>query len=224
MKEAARLDPDPDAHWHLGKLYRTLGDKEAAKLEFDKASTIHKAANDLLKEQIQAAGSARHATQQLRPEVEVLSQFQPVQKPTKRVAAAFLPGRRSLSVASLLAFSFGKGSRWLRAGAFQRPPAAPNHHRARDYSLPDAAPQVPAAGHAPADGQSLSLRSGLRFRGWRRGTLRGIIIYVPSGAFETQPRAVSGRSSNPSHCGHFSSGSALKFWIFSNLCPHWVQR
>jgi hypothetical protein len=36
--------------------------------------------------------------------------------------------------------------------------------------------------------------------------------------------AVSGRSSTPPHLGHLVSGSAEKFWIFSNLWPHWVQR
>lgn len=53
MKEAVRLSPDDaNGHWHLGRLYRSMGKKDEAKAEFDKASSIHKAANDDLKEKM----------------------------------------------------------------------------------------------------------------------------------------------------------------------------
>jgi len=53
MREATRLDPeDANGHWHLGRLYRSLGKKDEAKVEFDKASNIHKATNDALKEKM----------------------------------------------------------------------------------------------------------------------------------------------------------------------------
>lgn len=56
---AAKLDPnDVDVHWRLGRLYRTLGKKEEAKVEFDKASSLNKAANDDLLKKI-ANGSTR---------------------------------------------------------------------------------------------------------------------------------------------------------------------
>jgi hypothetical protein len=39
-------------HWRLGRLYRTLGRKDEAKAEFDKASTLHKAADEDLHNKI----------------------------------------------------------------------------------------------------------------------------------------------------------------------------
>lgn len=53
MTEAAKLLPDDvNVHWRLGRLYRTLGNKEAAKAEFDKASTLNKAADEELYKKI----------------------------------------------------------------------------------------------------------------------------------------------------------------------------
>ena len=44
---AVKLRPeDVNVHWRLGRLYRTMGKKEEAKAEFDKASTLNKAADE----------------------------------------------------------------------------------------------------------------------------------------------------------------------------------
>jgi tetratricopeptide (TPR) repeat protein len=44
---AERLNPnDVNVHWRLGRLYRTMGRKDEAKAEFDKASTLNKAADE----------------------------------------------------------------------------------------------------------------------------------------------------------------------------------
>jgi len=57
---AAKLAPqDVDAHWRLGRLYRAMGKKDEAKAEFDKASSIHKAADDALVDKV----SGKHARQ-----------------------------------------------------------------------------------------------------------------------------------------------------------------
>ncbi len=56
---AEKLMPsDVNVHWRLGKLYRTMGKKEEAKVEFDKASSLNKAADEDLYKKI-AAGNAR---------------------------------------------------------------------------------------------------------------------------------------------------------------------
>ena len=49
LKVAASLIPqEVDVHWRLGRLYRSIGKKDEAKIEFDKASQLNKAAdNDL---------------------------------------------------------------------------------------------------------------------------------------------------------------------------------
>jgi tetratricopeptide (TPR) repeat protein len=65
MKEAARLDPDDvNVHWRLGRLYRSMGKKDEAKAEFDKASSINKAADNALVDKINSAhpgpAQARH--------------------------------------------------------------------------------------------------------------------------------------------------------------------
>jgi tetratricopeptide (TPR) repeat protein len=53
LTTAARLIPDDvNVHWRLGRLYRTLGRKDEAKAEFDKASTLHKAADEDLHNKI----------------------------------------------------------------------------------------------------------------------------------------------------------------------------
>jgi tetratricopeptide (TPR) repeat protein len=59
LTAAARLIPDDvNVHWRLGRLYRTLGKKEEAKAEFDKASKLNKAADEDLYKKI-ANGHAR---------------------------------------------------------------------------------------------------------------------------------------------------------------------
>ena len=46
---AAKLKPDEvNVHWRLARLYRTLGKKDEAKVEFEKASSLNKAADDEL--------------------------------------------------------------------------------------------------------------------------------------------------------------------------------
>ncbi|MGA2216742.1 MAG: tetratricopeptide repeat protein [Terracidiphilus sp.] len=64
MKEAARLAPeDVDVHWRLGRLYRGMGEKDAAKAEFAKASSITKAADNALINKM-SGGNARPAPSQ----------------------------------------------------------------------------------------------------------------------------------------------------------------
>ncbi len=49
LKAAERLKPnDVDVHWHLGRLYRVMGNKEQAKSELDKAKGITQAADTAL--------------------------------------------------------------------------------------------------------------------------------------------------------------------------------
>jgi len=51
---AAKLAPnDVNVHWRLGRLYRTMGKKEEAKAEFDKAKTLNKAADEELYKKIE---------------------------------------------------------------------------------------------------------------------------------------------------------------------------
>jgi len=53
---AEQLKPDDvNVHWRLGRLYRTMGKKEEAKVEFDKASTLNKAADEDLYKKIAGA-------------------------------------------------------------------------------------------------------------------------------------------------------------------------
>lgn len=53
LQLAEKLQPnDVNAHWRLGHLYRTLGRKEDAKAEFDRASSLNKAADQDLYEKI----------------------------------------------------------------------------------------------------------------------------------------------------------------------------
>jgi tetratricopeptide (TPR) repeat protein len=48
-----KLNPnDVNVHWRLGRLYRTMGRKDEAKVEFDKASTLNKAADEELYKKI----------------------------------------------------------------------------------------------------------------------------------------------------------------------------
>ncbi len=49
MKIAAKLVPDDvNVHWRLGRLYRTMGNKEEAKVELDKARSLTQAADNAL--------------------------------------------------------------------------------------------------------------------------------------------------------------------------------
>ena len=56
---AAKLNPDDvNVHWRLGRLYRTMGKKDEAKAEFDKASSLNKAVDEALYKKI-SGGNAR---------------------------------------------------------------------------------------------------------------------------------------------------------------------
>lgn len=47
LQAAAKLkDDDVNVHWRLARLYRTMGRKDEAKIEFDKASKLNKAADE----------------------------------------------------------------------------------------------------------------------------------------------------------------------------------
>jgi tetratricopeptide (TPR) repeat protein len=56
LQIAEKLKPDDvNVHWRLGRLYRSMGRKEEAKAEFDKASTLNKAADEELYKKIAGA-------------------------------------------------------------------------------------------------------------------------------------------------------------------------
>jgi tetratricopeptide (TPR) repeat protein len=62
LKAAAKINPnDVNVHWHLGRLYRSMGKKEEAKAEFDKASSLHRATDDALLDRMNG-GRAKPAT------------------------------------------------------------------------------------------------------------------------------------------------------------------
>jgi len=64
---AAKIAPsDVNVHWRLGRLYRTMGKKAEAKVEFDKASTLNKQADEDLFKKI-ANGNARRAQDKTPP-------------------------------------------------------------------------------------------------------------------------------------------------------------
>ena len=61
LEAAEKLMPDDiNVHWRLARLYRTLGRRAEATAEFEKASTLNKAADDDLFKKI-ADGNAKHA-------------------------------------------------------------------------------------------------------------------------------------------------------------------
>jgi tetratricopeptide (TPR) repeat protein len=65
LKEAARLAPeDVNVHWRLGRLYRSMGRNDEAKAELEKASSITKAVDSALVDQI----SGDHPTQKPAPQ------------------------------------------------------------------------------------------------------------------------------------------------------------
>ena len=56
FKIATKLNPaDVNAHWRLARLYRAMGRNEEAKVEFDKTSSLHKAENATIFEQLEKA-------------------------------------------------------------------------------------------------------------------------------------------------------------------------
>jgi tetratricopeptide (TPR) repeat protein len=67
--EAARKlqDNDVNVHWRLARLYRTMGRKDEAKVEFDKASKLNKAADEDLYRKI--ANGREHPPQSAAPPV-----------------------------------------------------------------------------------------------------------------------------------------------------------
>jgi tetratricopeptide (TPR) repeat protein len=63
-----KLNPnDVNVHWRLGRLYRTMGKKDEAKAEFDKASTLNKAADEDLYQKI-SNGHAKPPQSETAPE------------------------------------------------------------------------------------------------------------------------------------------------------------
>jgi tetratricopeptide (TPR) repeat protein len=68
---AEKLNPnDVNVHWRLGRLYRTMGKKDEARAEFDKASTLNKAADEDLYKKI-SNGRARPPAGESVPEKPV---------------------------------------------------------------------------------------------------------------------------------------------------------
>jgi tetratricopeptide (TPR) repeat protein len=60
LNQAAKLKPDDvNVHWRLGRLLRTMGRKQEAQLEFDKAKNLNKAADEDLHKKI-ANGAKRN--------------------------------------------------------------------------------------------------------------------------------------------------------------------
>jgi tetratricopeptide (TPR) repeat protein len=60
LNQAAKLKPDDvNVHWRLGRLLRTMGRKQEAQLEFDKAKKLNKAADEDLYKKI-ANGAKRN--------------------------------------------------------------------------------------------------------------------------------------------------------------------
>lgn len=77
LSQAAKLMPeDVNVHWRLGRLYRAMGNKEAAKAEFDKASTLNRAADESLYKKI-ANGSAHPPQAQAAPSAPASAKPQP---------------------------------------------------------------------------------------------------------------------------------------------------
>jgi tetratricopeptide (TPR) repeat protein len=67
LETAARLKPDEvNVHWRLGRLYRTMGRKDEAKAELDKASNLNKAADEDLYKKM-SSGHPRSDPQQPAP-------------------------------------------------------------------------------------------------------------------------------------------------------------
>jgi tetratricopeptide (TPR) repeat protein len=65
MKEASRLVPeDVNVHWRLGRLLKAMGKTDEAKAEFEKASSITKAADDALIDKMSGGHGQPRQTQQ----------------------------------------------------------------------------------------------------------------------------------------------------------------
>jgi tetratricopeptide (TPR) repeat protein len=65
FKTAARLTPeDPGPHWRLARLYQSMGNKTEAAAEFQKTSSLHKAANDTIFSKLKAAQQKGNPSEQ----------------------------------------------------------------------------------------------------------------------------------------------------------------
>jgi tetratricopeptide (TPR) repeat protein len=65
LNTAAKLAPeDVNVHWRLARLYRSMGKKDEAKIEFDKASNINKAIDTALVDRISGGHAKDRPAQQ----------------------------------------------------------------------------------------------------------------------------------------------------------------
>jgi tetratricopeptide (TPR) repeat protein len=68
LTTAARLAPDDvNVHWRLARLFKAMGRKNEAKVEFDKASSLHKATDDSLLEKMNGGRAETRRAPQLAP-------------------------------------------------------------------------------------------------------------------------------------------------------------
>ena len=58
-----QMPSEVNVHWRLGRLYRAMGKKEEAKVEFDKASSLNKAADEDLYKKISSGNAHRPESQ-----------------------------------------------------------------------------------------------------------------------------------------------------------------
>ncbi len=63
LQAEKRMPEDVNVHWRLARLYRTMGRKEEARAEFDKASTLNKQADEALYEKIKNGSKRPPPTQ-----------------------------------------------------------------------------------------------------------------------------------------------------------------
>ncbi len=79
LEIAGKLKPDEvNVHWRLARLYRTMGRKEDAKVEFDKASKLNRAANEDL---LQKMNNPRPRPATTQPDAQQPSTQQPSPQP-----------------------------------------------------------------------------------------------------------------------------------------------
>jgi tetratricopeptide (TPR) repeat protein len=63
LKTAAKLNPDDvNIHWRLGRVYRAMGSTDAARVEFDRASKLNKAADETLFRKMSSGKGGQTAT------------------------------------------------------------------------------------------------------------------------------------------------------------------
>jgi Tfp pilus assembly protein PilF len=56
MKTAEQQNPnDQNVHWRLARFYKSMGNNEAAKVEFDKTRSVQKAADESISNKLQQA-------------------------------------------------------------------------------------------------------------------------------------------------------------------------